>query len=92
MVPVKEISEALGIPEGRAVRLKKEAYGLIAAPLCWYRRVCEVMATAGFKRMESDPCCWVLHDRQETTFQDRARKKESSYKTLECGGDSLRPR
>jgi len=71
VIPVKEIAEALEIPEGRAVRLKKEAYGLIAAPLCWYKRVCEVMAEAGFTRMESDPRCWVLHDESETKFEDK---------------------
>jgi hypothetical protein len=48
-----------------------EAYGLITVPLCWYKRVCAVMAEAGFTRMESDPCCWVLHDDSDVKSEDK---------------------
>ena len=54
------MAEALGVAVGEAVWLKKEAYGLIAAPLCWYKRVCQAMADLGFQRPLSYPCCWVL--------------------------------
>ena len=60
MVPVEELAEALGIEPGHAARLTKEAYGLVAAPLCWFKKVCAVMESIGFRRILSDPCCWTL--------------------------------
>ena len=59
-VPVEELAEALGIEPGQAARLTKEAYGLVAAPLCWFKKVCAVMQSIGFRRLVPDPCCWTL--------------------------------
>ena len=50
----------MGIPAESAVRVKKACYGLVDAPLEWYRSVCEFFSQLGFRRCWSDPCCWIL--------------------------------
>merc|ERR1711978_354503 len=77
VVPVEELAEALGIEPGQAARLTKEARGLVAAPLCWFKKVCVVMESIGFRRLVSDPCCWtLLTDESDAEFIKR------------CGGNA----
>ena len=59
-VPCPEICQALGIAEGSITRVKKACYGLVDAPLEWYRSVDEFLRQQGFTRLWSDSCCWVL--------------------------------
>lgn len=39
VVPTPEICEALGIPAGSVTKLQRAAYGLVEAPLWWYKSV-----------------------------------------------------
>lgn len=63
-VPCKEICEAMSLPENSVVRVKKACYGLVDAPLEWYRSVSEFFLQLGFRKCWSDPCCWVLEKNQ----------------------------
>ena len=64
--PLKEITEALELPEGTTMRLAKAAYRLVQAPLEFYLSVDEFLEQQGFIRQKSDPCCWGLYsERQE---------------------------
>ena len=59
-IPCKEICQAMGLPEESVVRVQKACYGLVDAPLEWYRSVSMFFEKLGFHRCLSDPCCWVL--------------------------------
>ena len=64
-IPCPEICESLGIEPGSVTRVKKACYGLVDAPLEWYRSVDEFLRTLGFERTWADACCWVLRDQGE---------------------------
>ena len=59
VTPCKEICEAMGIEEGSVTRLKRACYGLVEAPLEWYRSVSEFLQGLGLERSWSDPCLWT---------------------------------
>lgn len=60
IVPVPELSEALGLPPGEGAKLLRAAYGLVSAPREWFGEVDEVLVNqCGMKRMVSDPCVWI---------------------------------
>ena len=44
------------------MKLKKAAYGLVAAPVEWYRSISTVLEELEWRRLKSDPCCWILID------------------------------
>ena len=54
----KDLEEWLGAEGPR--RLLKTAYGLAEAPLEWFKVLCEALLAAGFKRISSDACVFVL--------------------------------
>ena len=54
-----EICDALGVPRNSVMRLKRACYGLVDAPLEWYRSVAEFLEGLGLERTWSDPCTWV---------------------------------
>ena len=58
-LPCPEILEAMGLPEDAAVRVKRACYGLVDAPLEWYRSICTFFSKLGLRRCWSDPCCWT---------------------------------
>ncbi|OLQ01621.1 hypothetical protein AK812_SmicGene15624 [Symbiodinium microadriaticum] len=58
-VPTDEICTAMGIPSGSVTRLQRACYGLVDAPLEWYRTVTEFLDTLGLERLWSDACMWV---------------------------------
>ncbi|CAE7833265.1 RE1 [Symbiodinium sp. CCMP2592] len=62
-VPCPEICEALGIPPNSVTKVQKACYGLVDAPLEWYRSVDEFLRQLGFERLWSDSCCWVLREK-----------------------------
>ena len=40
--------------------------------MCWFKKVCAVMESIGFRRLVSDPCCWTLiTDESEEEFIKR---------------------
>ncbi|CAE7233664.1 RE1 [Symbiodinium sp. CCMP2592] len=59
-IPCDEICAAMNLEAGSVVRLKKACYGLVDAPLEWYRTVAEFLEAQGMERMWSDACAWVL--------------------------------
>ena len=60
-VPTPEICEAMKLPPESLTRVRKACYGLVDAPLEWYRSICAFFQELGLKRTWSDPCCWTLH-------------------------------
>ena len=61
-VPTPEICTALGIPAGSITRVQRACYGLVDAPLEWWRSVDCFLQETGFERLWADPCCWVLRE------------------------------
>ena len=61
-IPCPEICQALGVAEGSITRVKRACYGLVDAPLEWYRSVDTFLQEIGFERLWSDSCCWVLRE------------------------------
>ena len=61
-IPCPEICSALGIPADTVTRLRRACYGLVDAPLEWYKTVDEFLASLNLERTWSDACCWVLRD------------------------------
>ena len=58
-IPCPEICEAMSIPAGTVTKMKRACYGVVDAPLEWYRTVSEFLAELGFERQWSDACSWV---------------------------------
>lgn len=60
-IPVPELAEGLGIPQGEAVQILKAAYGLVSAPREWFIEVNRVATEdCHLRQLKSDPCMWVL--------------------------------
>ena len=53
-IPCDEILEAMQLPPGTITRLKRACYGLVDAPLEWYKTVAEFMQSIGLTRLWSD--------------------------------------
>ena len=58
-VPCDEICVAMGLEKGSVTRLRKACYGLVDAPLEWYRTVASFLEQLGLQRLWSDACAWV---------------------------------
>eukprot|EP00439_Symbiodinium_sp_Y106_P044061 s3557_g5.t1 len=58
-IPCPEICEAMNIPAGTVTKMKRACYGVVDAPLEWYRTVSEFLEKLGFERQWSDACSWV---------------------------------
>ncbi|CAE7028497.1 RE1 [Symbiodinium sp. CCMP2592] len=58
-IPCDEILSAMNLPKGSITRLKRACYGLVDAPLEWYKTVAEFMESIGLTRLWSDACAWV---------------------------------
>ncbi|CAE6958741.1 RE1 [Symbiodinium sp. CCMP2592] len=50
---------AMNIPAGTVTKLKRACYGLVDAPLEWYRTIHEFLLSLGLERLWSDPCVWA---------------------------------
>ena len=59
-VPCDEICQAMGLAPGSVTKVKKACYGLVDAPLEWYRSISSYFTSLGLKKCWSDPCCWTL--------------------------------
>ncbi|OLQ08926.1 Copia protein [Symbiodinium microadriaticum] len=56
-IPCPEICQAMGLSPGSITRLRRACYGLVDAPLEWYKTIAEVLETElGMIRSWSDPC------------------------------------
>ena len=60
--PLPEMCEQLGIEEGTPMLLTKAAYGLVQAPLYWYESVCHTLSQLGYRRLQTESCCWIYQD------------------------------
>ena len=49
----------MNIPAGTVTKMKRACYGVVDAPLEWYRTVSEFLEKLGFERQWSDACSWV---------------------------------
>ncbi|CAE7714347.1 RE1 [Symbiodinium sp. KB8] len=58
-IPTDEICHAMGLQSGAITKLKRACYGLVDAPLEWYRTVAEFLEEIGLTRTWSDACCWT---------------------------------
>ena len=58
-IPCPEICEAMNLEPGTITKLKKACYGLVDAPLEWYRTISEYLQELGLERLWSDACMWV---------------------------------
>lgn len=58
-IPCKEICEAMGVDEGTITKVKRGCYGLVDAPLEWYRSISQFLEQLGLQKTWSDPCLWV---------------------------------
>ena len=58
-LPCPEICESMGIPQGSVTKLKRACYGLVDAPLEWYKTIAEYLQDIGLTRLWSDSCAWV---------------------------------
>ena len=58
-IPCDEICQAMQLPPGTVTKLKRACYGLVDAPLEWYRTVHEFLLELGFQRIWSDACVWT---------------------------------
>ena len=58
-IPCPEICAAMQIPPGSITKLRKACYGLVDAPLEWYRTVSEYFQELGLVRLWSDACVWA---------------------------------
>ena len=63
-IPTPEICQAMGIPKESITKVKKACYGLVDAPLEWYRSICLFFQRIGLKKCWADPCCWIFQDYQ----------------------------
>ena len=59
-LPCPEILTAMGLPTTALTRVKRACYGLVDAPLEWYRSVSTAFQKLGLTRTWSDPCCWIF--------------------------------
>ncbi len=66
-IPCKEICEGMGIPIDSITKVQKACYGLVDAPLEWYRSICTFFETLGLRRCWSDPCCWILKNGEQVS-------------------------
>ena len=58
-VPCDEICSAMGLAPGTITRLRRACYGLVDAPLEWYKTVASYLEELGLERTYSDACAWV---------------------------------
>ncbi|CAE7273716.1 RE1 [Symbiodinium sp. CCMP2592] len=64
-VPCDEICDQMKVPRGSITRLKRACYGLVDAPLEWYRSVSQFLESLGLERSWSDACTWIWRDQGE---------------------------
>ena len=58
VIPTDEVCAALGIPAGSVTKLKKACHGLVDAPLEWFLRLSEYLASIRFTHCVTDPGCF----------------------------------
>ena len=59
VLPVQDLAAALNAAPGEIMKLKK---AVVEAPVEWYLSISFVLDAHGWRRLKSDPCCWILID------------------------------
>ena len=62
--PPPELRAKLGLQPQEVRRLLKGAYGLVNAPLLWFRELTKTVSDLGFIAAPFDPCCFILSNEQ----------------------------
>ena len=62
--PPPELRAKLGLQPQEVCRLLKGAYGLVNAPLLWFRELTKTVSDLGFIAAPFDPCCFILSNEQ----------------------------
>ena len=57
-LPCPEILRAMNLAENEVVKVKRGCYGLVDAPLEWYRSISSYLQELGLVKSWADPCCW----------------------------------
>ena len=52
------------------LKLNKSLYGLVQAPLCWYKHLRDGLIAEGFTPSELDPCLYFGHGMAVLTYVD----------------------
>ena len=65
--PPEELRIKLGLRPNEVCQLLKGAYGLINAPLLWFRELTKTLQNLGFQPAPFDPCCYILFDEHHKT-------------------------
>lgn len=63
--PCPEICKEMGLEPGEIMRVKRGCYGLVDAPLEWYRSISEYLLEIGLVKSWADPCCWFWKPNNE---------------------------
>ncbi|CAE7348582.1 RE1 [Symbiodinium sp. KB8] len=58
-IPCDEICAAMQLAPGSITRLRRACYGLVDAPLEWYRTIATFLEELGLERTWCDACAWV---------------------------------
>lgn len=58
-IPCKEILQAMNLNDGEIMKVKRGCYGLVDAPLEWYKTISSYFDEIGLVKSWSDPCCWL---------------------------------
>lgn len=58
-IPCPEILEAMGLQPNEILRVKRGCYGLVDAPLEWYRTISDFLGSLGLTKSWADPCAWL---------------------------------
>ena len=58
-IPCPEILDGMGLSRDEVVRVKRGCYGLVDAPLEWYRTISAYFEEIGLIKSWTDPCCWL---------------------------------
>ena len=62
---------AKGDPNKFVIKLKKSLYGLAESPRLWNQKLDSELTTMGFRRLESDPCVYVMNKTREKGSKKR---------------------
>ena len=65
--PPEELRAKLGLRPNEVCQLLKGAYGLVNAPLLWFRELSKALINLGFQPAPFDPCSFILFDENNKT-------------------------
>ena len=57
--PLPQICKGMNMEEGSPMLMQLAAYGLVQAPLHWYKSVCSFLKSLGYCHLKMEPCCWI---------------------------------